>query len=108
MSRLQQLFRFLDDSPDESFLLFAIAKEYESAGDLDNALQYYLKLTETNPNYVGTYYHLAKLYERKAKFNDALQTYQTGMAVAQRLQDRHAYSELSGAKLNLELGTDED
>jgi tetratricopeptide (TPR) repeat protein len=102
MSRLQQLFQFLENSPEEPFLLFAIAKEYEGLGDADNALQYYVKLTHDAPYYVGTYYHLGKLYEKKQLFEEALKIYQQGMNVAQRAGDRHAYSELSGAKMDLE------
>jgi len=56
---------FLEASPDDSFLLFAIAKEHEKAGATDEALEYYLKLTATDPDYVGTYYHLGKLYEEE-------------------------------------------
>ena len=102
MSRLQQLFQFLENSPEEPFLLFAIAKEYEGMGDTENAFKFYVKLTDDAPYYVGTYYHLGKLYEKNQLFDDALKTYQQGMNVAQRAGDRHAYSELSGAKTDLE------
>jgi len=105
-ARLQQLFNFLENSPDESFIIFAIAKEYEGIGQLDKALEYYLKLTTDDPDYVGTYYHLGKLYEQLEQFEKAFQTYKTGIAVATKAGDQHALSELAGAKLN--LGDDED
>ncbi|MEO0041336.1 MAG: hypothetical protein RL329_784 [Bacteroidota bacterium] len=102
MSRLQQLFQFLENSPEEPFLLFAIAKEYEGLGEVTKAFTYYEQLTRDAPYYVGTYYHLGKLYEKEQLFDKALKTYQQGMNVAQRAGDRHAYSELSGAKTDLE------
>jgi tetratricopeptide (TPR) repeat protein len=102
MSRLQQLFQFLENSPEEPFLLFAIAKEYEGLGEVAKAFTYYEQLTRDAPYYVGTYYHLGKLYEKEQLFEKALKTYQQGMNVAQRAGDRHAYSELSGAKTDLE------
>ena len=105
-ARLQQLFHFLENSPGESFILFAIAKEYEGINQLDKALGYYLKLTTDDPDYVGTYYHLGKLYEQLEQFEKAFQTYKTGMAVAKKIGDQHALSELAGAKLN--LGDEED
>ena len=66
--RLKQLQGFLENSPNDSFLLFAIAKEYEGLGQDEQALEHYLLLTQTDPGYIGTYYHLAKLYERKEEF----------------------------------------
>ena len=72
MSRLQQLFQFLENSPEEPFLLFAIAKEYEGMGDTENAFKFYVKLTDDAPYYVGTYYHLGKLYEKNQLFDKAL------------------------------------
>lgn len=104
--RLKKLFSFLENSPNDSFLLFAIAKEYEKQQDWNDALEYYLKLTSKNPNYVGTYYHLGKLYEQLEQFETAFRTYQEGMKIAKQEGDKHAYSELAGAKL--ELGDDED
>ena len=60
MSRLEQLQAFLKESPDDPFILFALAKEYEKQGDDDHTKQYFLQLTREHPKYVGTYYHLGK------------------------------------------------
>lgn len=100
--RLQRLLQFLKSSPDDSFLTFAVAKEYESAGDDEQALSYYGRLLEQDPAYVGVYYHLGKLYERREQYETALQTYEQGMVAAKRAGDRHALSELAGARLALE------
>lgn len=94
----------LAESPNDPFLLFAIAKEYEAASDLEQALAYYTQLIGQDANYVGTYYHLAKLYEKIEQPEKALDTYATGMVVARRVGDQHALAELSAAKLNLEMG----
>jgi tetratricopeptide (TPR) repeat protein len=103
MSRLAQLEAMLAKSPDDSFLLFAVAKEYEKASDLEQALNFYTRLVEKDADYVGTYYHLAKLYEKIEQPERALDTYATGMEVARRVGDQHALAELSSAKLNLEM-----
>ncbi|MDZ7878747.1 MAG: tetratricopeptide repeat protein [Saprospiraceae bacterium] len=107
MTRLDKLFSFLEGQPDDAFLLFAIAKEYESAGDDTNALDYYQKLQQTTPQYVGLYYHLGKLFERKGESHNALSTYKSGIEVAQKERDFHALSELKGAKMSLD-GDDDD
>ena len=108
MSRLDKLFTFLEAQPNEPFLLFAIAKEYESAGDDANALDFYQKLQATTPQYVGLYYHLGKLFERKNEPQNALETYKIGIEVAQKERDLHALSELKGAKMNLDGDDDDD
>jgi len=100
-TRLQQLFTFLDNNPNDSFVLFAIAKEYEKLQDGQQALQYYLKLEGEDPDYVGTYYHLGKLYELQGETTQAFATYKKGMQVARKQGDQHALSELAGAKLSI-------
>lgn len=105
MTRLEQLQKYLADQPNDAFLLFAIAKEYEGLGDKQHALNHYLTLRETTPQYVGLYYHLGKLYERLGESEQALATYKKGMIVAKQEKDMHAYNELAGAKMNV---SDED
>lgn len=101
-NRLEYLQKLLESSPKDSFVLFAIAKEHESMGDLLSALSFYLQLTETDPTYIGTYYHLGKLYEQQENFEDAILTYKKGIEISRNAGDRHAMSELQGALLNLE------
>jgi tetratricopeptide (TPR) repeat protein len=100
--RLQTLQGLLEESPDDPFLLFAIAKEYEKRSDDDQALTYYRQLHQSAPDYVGLYYHLGKLYERQEHWEQALDTYKAGMEVARKAGDQHALSELAGARMNLE------
>ena len=97
-TRLKQLYQFLEDRPNDPFILFAIAKEHEGHGDNKNAKQYYLKLQNNHSDYVATYYHLGKLYEQMENFEEALATYERGMEVAKTAGDRHAFGELQGAK----------
>lgn len=101
MARLNQLLQLLEAAPGDSFLLFAIAKEYEGMGDEDQALDYYLRLRESNPAYVGLYYHLGKLFLRRNDTDQALATFLAGMEVAKTAGDRHAYSELAAVKMEI-------
>jgi tetratricopeptide (TPR) repeat protein len=104
-SRLDLLQALLNDSPNDSFALFATAKEYEKMGDTTQALAHYLRLRDTNPAYVGLYYHLGKLYEMLQEPENALATYRQGCDVARAAKDFHALGELNGARLALD---DED
>lgn len=101
-NRLQQLFQFHENNPNDSFILFALAKEYEKLEDIPNAFKYYHLLRDEHKDYVGTYYHLAKLYEKVEKFDEAIQTYTVGMEIAKAQGDMHAYGEMSGAKWEID------
>ena len=104
--RLTQLLSFYEDDPNDAFVLFALAKEYESLGQVDTALRHYLELRDKHPDYVGLYYHLGKLYEQHGEARTAWDTYTEGMRVARAAGDAHALSELAGARL--QLGEEED
>lgn len=105
-SRLEQLLNFYKSSPEDSFLLFALAKEYEKLDQQSKALEHYLKLYQSDPQYIGLYYHLGKLYEQLGEPKKAWDTYTEGLDQAGQAGDQHARSELAGARLN--LGDEED
>ncbi len=101
-TRLEQLLSMLKNSPKDSFLTFAVAKEYENTGNLQTALEYFLKLKTNDPEYTGTYYHLAKLYEQLEDFEKALVTYEEGKAICKKVGDNHAWNELEREREALE------
>lgn len=106
-NRLEELQQFLKESPQDPFLKYAITMEYKKLGDTEKAFVGFEDLRKNHPDYVGTYYHFAKHLEEQGRKEEALEVYQEGMEVAQRLRNRHAYGELLGA-YNLLLGIDED
>lgn len=103
MSRLKTLQSMLVESPEDSFLQFALAKEYEKIENPDKALDAYLTLLKKDPDYIGLYYHLGKLYEELGDITKALEIYDRGIILAKKLPDFHALSELNNARLNCEL-----
>ncbi len=105
-TRLTQLLAFHESSPKDSFILFALGKEYENIGDDEKALRHYRQICEHEPNYVGVYYHLGKLYEKLGEPAQAFSTYKLGMEIARQENDQHAWNELAEAKLH--LGDDDD
>ncbi len=94
LNRLQKLLGFIETQPGDPFLKYALATEYLKANETDKALFYYEDLTINHADYVGTYYHLGKLYEALNRKDDAIKTYQTGMQVARTARDTHAFAEL--------------
>ena len=102
-NRIDALLGFLAEDPEDSFVRFALAKEYEKLGTLKKALDTYLELKKMDPNYVGLYYHLGGLYEVLSEKDEALKIYEEGITIAKKLSDFHALSELHNAKTNLEI-----
>lgn len=101
--RLQKLKNFLKEDPNDDFILFALAQEYQKMDQLNEALEYYIQLQNKNPYYIGTYYHLGKLYEDLNQQETALESYKDGIEKAKERKDLHALAELQNAKTNLEL-----
>ena len=102
-SRLLRLEQIIVDNPQDTFALFALAKEYEHMKELGKSSQLLEKLIVIDVNYVGAYYHLAKVYEQLEEVKKALNIYEAGIGIAEKLKDMHALGELKNAKLNLEL-----
>jgi tetratricopeptide (TPR) repeat protein len=93
-TRISRLLEFLEKEPNDPFLNYALATEYLVLGDSSLALTYFEELIENHPDYVGTYYHLGKLYEILGRKDEAIATYKNGIEVAANQQNAHARSEL--------------
>lgn len=107
LSRLDKLLEFIKNEPNDEFLKYALATEYLRLNQVDKALSYYEDLINNHPGYVGTYYHLGKLYEALNRKQDAITTYENGMKVTKTKRDNHAFSELQ-AVYRSAMGIEED
>jgi tetratricopeptide (TPR) repeat protein len=106
-SRLEKLLEFIKNEPNDEFLKYALATEYLSLNETAKALEYYEDLVNNHPGYVGTYYHLGKLYEALNRKEDAIATYEKGIKTAREKRDNHSLSELQ-AVYNELVGFDDD
>jgi tetratricopeptide (TPR) repeat protein len=101
--RMQTLIRLIEIDNNDLFSRYALALEYVSSLDKQNALFHFLFLLNNHPEYIPTYYQLAKLYEQLNDTDAAIATYQKGIAIAQKAKDLHALSELRSALQELEM-----
>ena len=101
MDRIAKLKEYLEKTQEDSFLQHALALEYVKLADDETARQYFESLLASNPNYVGSYYHLGKLWERASNFLKAIEVYGDGMKIAKAAGDNHAYNELQAAQDDL-------
>ena len=97
MERIDKLKEFLRGNPTDSFLKHALALEYIKAGDDDSARVLFEEILNRDHNYIGSYYHLAKLLERTGEQALAIEWYEKGMAAAKAAGENHAYGELRSA-----------
>lgn len=102
MSRIEKLRSFLETSPTDSFLQHALALEYIKIGQDEDAEKLFREILQREPGYVGSYYHLGKLLERKNDFPGAREVYEAGMLEAKKVKDQHSYNELMGAFEDIE------
>nr|WP_294893951.1 tetratricopeptide repeat protein [uncultured Pedobacter sp.] len=97
IDRLERLLEFFKNEPNDPFLKYALATEYLRLNNTEEALRFYLDLVAKHTDYIGTYYHLGKLYEQLGQQDDALKVYEQGIEVGKRIKDQHALNELLGA-----------
>lgn len=97
MDRINKLKEYLKTSPNDNFLLHALALEHVKMGDDGEARKLFEDILERDEKYVGSYYHLAKLLERIGENEQAIKWYERGMAAAKEARDNHSYNELQAA-----------
>lgn len=96
INRLERLLEFLKNEPNDPFLKYALATEYLRLDNPQMALRFYEDLIINHEDYVGTYYHLGKLYEHLGRSQDAVNIYEKGILIAKKIKDQHALNELLG------------
>ena len=97
MDRIQRIKEMLTANPGDSFLQHALALEYIKINEDEQAKELFENLLRENEDYVGSYYHLGKLLERKECIEDAKEVYEKGMQKAKEAGDMHTYNELQTA-----------
>lgn len=102
-SMIEKLEAFLQTDPEDTFTKFALALEYQKIGQIEKSKTLFEQITKSDPNYVGTYYHLGKLYFQLGKTEKAVKVFRSGIEVAKSAGDHHALSELQTALMELEV-----
>ena len=97
MERIEKIIDLLKALPHDNFLRHALALEYIKIGNDDAARNLFEEILAQNAEYVGSYYHLAKLLERNGETDLAMEWYKKGMQVARQAGDNHAFNELQSA-----------
>ena len=102
-ARLPQIRALLAESPDDAFLLYALATEWVQAGELERAAEAFADLRARHPGYVGLYYHYGATLLQLGRATEADAVFAEGIAQAAAAHDQHALAELRNIRLNAAL-----
>jgi Tfp pilus assembly protein PilF len=97
MDRLESLNKMLEANPDDTFLQYALAMEYMSAGEDVLAMGKLEEIKRLDPSYLALYYQLAKLYEKLQETEKAIDAYEQGIEVARSQNETKTMNELRSA-----------
>ena len=97
MNRIEKILEFLKQQPNDNFLRHALALEYIKIGEDIQARDLFIQILTETPEYIGSYYHLAKCLEKLQDRSAAIEWYEKGMSAAKLAKDDHAYRELQAA-----------
>jgi tetratricopeptide (TPR) repeat protein len=97
MDRVEQLRKFITQTPDEPFPRYALALELKGRGDAAGAAAEMQELLRRKPDYLAAYLQLGMLLQALGRADEAKSAYGKGQEVARSKGDSHALSELTQA-----------
>jgi Tfp pilus assembly protein PilF len=106
--KIRDLAASLKENPNDSFIKFALALELLKQDDVSKAKVLFESILKQDPDYLGVYYHLGKLYQQTGRTEDAQTMFNDGLKVARQQNDKRTELELIDAleSLNVELNDD--
>lgn len=92
--RIKQLEQLLEQDPNDTFSLYAIAMEYIGKGDFGKAAEYLERLLGVDEDYVPAYLQLAKLLLKLGQKGKALEVIEKGYSKADQNAQYHIRDKL--------------
>ncbi len=102
MSRREQLEALLADSPEDTFLRYALAMEFASEGDHEKSLELHQELINGEPPYVPSFFMSGQQLAILDRPESAREVLTRGIAEARQQGDNHAAAEMSEFLTSLE------
>jgi len=96
MSRREKLEALLSESPEDTFLRYALALAFASEGNHDQARLRLEALLEDDSHYIPAYFQLAQIHVQLGRPDEARPVLVRGIEMARRAGDAHAESEMAG------------
>lgn len=96
MPDISELESLIARFPDKPFPRYGLAMEYKKAGRFDDAVAQFQAALKLDPNYVAAFMHCGIALRDAGRTDEAKQTLRDGLEVAQKINNGHAASEISG------------
>ncbi len=93
-TRILQLQEFLSEDPSDSFSSYALALEYQKAGELEMAVLQMELLRSMDPDYLPLYYQLGGFYKEQKNLIAAEGVLREGIMLAEAQKNKHTLAEL--------------
>lgn len=105
---IKRLAKILKANPNDSFTKFALALELLKKNEVTKSRVLFESILEQEPDYLGVYFHLGKLYEQIGSSEKAKNLYTAGIDLAEEQNNQRTKLELQDALvlLNSELNNE--
>lgn len=105
--KISKLARSVQKDPADTFSKFALALELLKVNRVEKAQVLFEAILKQDPEYLGVYYHLGKLYQQRGMFKKAEKLFRDGVKLAEMKGDLRTKSELSEAIIQLQYETED-
>jgi Tfp pilus assembly protein PilF len=106
-NKISRLAKNIQKDPSDTFSKFALALELLKDDRVEKAQILFEAILKQDPDYLGVYYHLGKLYQSREMYNLAKEMFTDGVKVAQKKNESRTKSELSEALIQLQYEIEE-
>lgn len=102
-NKISRLAKNIQQDPSDTFSKFALALELLKEDHVEKAQLLFEAILKQDPDYLGVYYHLGKLYQRRQMFSLAKEMFGKGIQLAEKKNETRTKSELSEALIQLKF-----
>lgn len=95
MSRREQLEAMLADSPEDTFLRYALAMELDGQEEHEKSLEIHRGLINDDPPYVPSFFMSGQQLAKLDRTDEACEILKLGIEQAQQQGDTHAAAEMT-------------
>jgi len=96
-SRRIMIEAMLQTHPEDPFLHYALALEFQKEGEIQRAIDCLIELKKIKSDYLAIYYQLGKMYESIGDNEKAIDSFMDGRRLAKKMGDIKAAGEISEA-----------
>jgi Tfp pilus assembly protein PilF len=107
-SRLEQFKEFVEMDPTDTFSRYALAMEYMSIQNFDEAINHFREVLKTDPSYSAAYFQAAIAARKAGGTDQAKELLGQGIAAAEKKGDWHARDEMKAMLEEMKADTEND